>query len=262
MIGAAVKKSIIGLAVLALMASTANAAPITGSMSLGGSVIYVPFGPQPPGEASIIDFLPLLGGVGVEFAALGGTGYFGALDGGSAVVTADLTNDAALAAGGFGVYAPPGVLGTPVVLLAGFADPDYAGLAFVLTEVVIQSGFPTCTGGEGLGQSCVTGQVFNLQQTAEGLRINFDVRGFFYNVNTGDIGQYKGAYATTFTGLTFNSAYALLAAGTPLTCENTGCGVTATFTPVPEPATLLTFGAGTALLAARRRRAAKKASKA
>jgi hypothetical protein len=161
------------------------------------------------------------------------------------------------------------------------------GLSFNVTEFVNQLGpgcpaLPTCAEGP-----------FLLTQSNEGFDITFDFIGFFYNTkgtlgdtSDDDSGFYKGHFVTSIVGLTFDELGARLIGlnqnatngflGDDIGCGNSNgannsaaappagetCTFTATFSPftpavIPEPATLLTFGVGSAVLAARARRRKK-----
>jgi hypothetical protein len=242
---------------MALTALPASAAPITGVLGIAGGVTYNQVG---PGSEAIIDFQPSGAGLGVAVHVGAATEYFTGITVGSDVGIQDLTNSPGLVGGG-GILPSYAVVGDSDVPFFLFFFEDRPNLRFDMTEIVAQGGFPACNGTQGLGDTCVTENAFVLTETSEGLRIAFDVRGWFRTTGNVDEGFYKGAFSTTFTGLTFDSAFQKLALNQDLNCEGADCTFDATFTPVPEPATLLTFGTGTALLAARRRRAAKKASK-
>jgi hypothetical protein len=280
------------LAAFFALAASANAANITGTLGIGGGVFYDNLAAGT--GLAIIDFDPTGGGEGEATVIKAATGYFSATAGlapclGGNTTCAldiyDLTNSAA--AGGVApagpMFAPAGADLTAVPshfgknFLHDFNDPDADGLHFDLFQIVLQPGVPCTT---GLETTCVLGP-FVLTETAEGLRIAFDVLGWFRNDtdNDGDDddeGFFKGAFSTTFLGITMEEArdrIALPGGPEDLLCQvdNDGDGdideeVTCTwdsnFAPavIPEPATLLTFGAGSAALAAIRRRRAKRAS--
>ena len=189
---------------------TVSAAPIIGTLGISGGVIYDTRG-APGSGLSIIDFAPPGGGTGTSGVTISTqSGYFTPIDPFSTATILDLTNDVtAVGAPGpvlvnAGVnYGPAGIGG----FLRNFSDPDVSGLYplglhFDLTELVNQTG-PACIGTETIGQSCVEGP-FALQDTNAGVRVNFDVFGYFRR--GADEGFFKGAFSTTFLGLHFQDA--------------------------------------------------------
>lgn len=276
------------LTAMALSAAVpANAAQIIGDLGISGSVTYNILSGGNSGLA-IIDFGPQTGtgpgtnGTGTSQVILSsGTGYFATLVSGTATIL-DLTNDPAAAGTppDGPLYAPPGGAVAPVFnnFLRDFnTAAPFPGLVFDLTQVVAQSG-PACTGTEGIGDSCVEGP-FALQDTNGGLRVNFDVLGWFRN--GADEGFFSGSFSSTFGGLHFQDVdmtngslglfSRLIAGGPDIFCGPTNnpvppanntvrCTFDANFTnaSVPEPATMLTFGLGSLLVGARARRRAKK----
>jgi PEP-CTERM motif len=75
----------------------------------------------------------------------------------------------------------------------------------------------------------------------------------------GVITQATGLYTAQRSGTTVDAMLDAIVADPTITFQNSySAQITAIPAAVPEPATLLTFGAGTALLAAHRRRRAKK----
>jgi hypothetical protein len=222
---------------------------------------------------AVIDIAPLGGGSGSVVELLGMSGFFGPLcvgtclggDGltlGTLATMLDTTNDP--------TAVPPATLAPSNVALAvanyisAFTDGDAAGLHFDLTFIPNQAG-PLCTGSEGVGDSCVEGP-FSILGTNEGLRINFDFFGNF--VRGADSGFYRGSLASTIGGMTFAQLFDRLDnTGIDIGCGvgNTGpCSFDLNLDPaqvVPEPASMLTFGAGAAILAMMRRRRIAKASK-
>jgi len=107
--------------------------------------------------------------------------------------------------------------------------------------------------------------VFLLTQGQTGVTVKLEVFGSFVDLSYGDDGSLNdatGLYSTTLNQPQWNTIREVVdfinGGGTIDT------GYTAEFTAnaVPEPATLLTFGLGTAALAAHRRRRAKKSTKA
>jgi len=249
------------------LAASSSAGPIIGHIGFSGGIVYDTRGANT--GLSILDFYNTDGvtpgvGTGQVLKIGGATGYFAAVDAGSTATIKDITNDptaqppATLVPDGVSFY-PVGIAN----ILSNFSDLDVAGLHFDLTELLTAQG-PACTGAEGVGNTCVEGP-FTLLGTANGVRVNFDVLGFFRA--PGDEGYFKGSFSTTFNGLTFAELFNRLDnTGADLMCGvnnlETSCTMDANFDPtaVPEPASLLTFGAGAALLAmVRRRRAANKA---
>jgi hypothetical protein len=227
---------------------------------------------------AVIDIAPSGGGSGSVVELLGMTNYFaGVLGGcvgtclpgdgltfGTFATMLDTTNDP--------TAAPPATLapsGVPLAIanyFSAFTDLDAAGLHFDLTSIPNQIGTP-CTGNETVGDSCVEGP-FSILGTNEGLRINFDFFGNF--VRGADSGFYHGSFASTIGGMTFAQLFDRL----DNTGLNIGCGVgnegpcsfdlnldPAQVPTIPEPASMLTFGAGAAILAMMRRRRLTKASK-
>jgi hypothetical protein len=268
-----------GLVVGLLGAATpARAVTITGNFGIAGSVTY--------------DTLNLLGDAGLDFQTTlppptsptgpftqvtTATGYFsstlgmGPLHVDSASVTCApvcvqgtvgaIKNISDIAAGPNYTVAPSN---TPINVnsfLASFQTftnsvAAASGLVFNMTQIPNQSGFPNCPTVSG---SCEEGP-FLISQTASGITVAFNVLGNF--VNGADSGAYTGTFTVTMDGLTLAEAgNRLLVTGQDLACGLNNlaqpCAFAATFTPtasIPEPATLLTFGVGSLLVARARRR--------
>jgi hypothetical protein len=265
----------IAIAGLVAAPGVVQAGPINGFIGISGGITYDTVG---TGGSAILDWSPVGGGVGRGFVVTDATGYFNpdgggllGIDIGTSLAMRDLTNDLSLAGPApQAAYAPPGAASVPN-FLSNFVDPDttiapLTNLHYDLTEMVRQTAFPACTGAEHAGSTCVLGDIFVLTETNGHLSILLDVRGNF--VNGADSGYYKGGFSTTFTDLTFQTAYARLAAGQNLDCPSnatvdgrTSCTFDANFTPIsaiPEPASLVLFGTGATWLALRKRRNAKK----
>jgi hypothetical protein len=263
---------------LVMLPASVQAAEITGFLGISGGVIYDAVNST---GGAVIDWAPADLGIGASTVVTQATGYFNPdglgpmgidvdpfLTASTSLTIRDITN---VPPGGpipAPAYAPAGPANVPN-FLSNFVDNfdhtllPLVDLHFDLTEVVRQTGFPACTPAASLGTTCVLGDVFVVTQTSEGLRILMDVRGYFRNLT--DQGYFGGAFSTTFKGLTFAEAFARLAAGQDLNCNNvntppggtTFCTFDANFnniSAVPEPTTLLTFGTGAAILARRIRR--------
>jgi hypothetical protein len=247
-----------GLVVGLLGAATpASAALITGSFAVSGSATY--------------DTLNTTGGAGLDFnitlpppttptgpfiQVTVATDYFAGLGMTPFVTTGEIKNITNV----FPVtdpdytYAPAGVAIFVSNFLTNFSG-GAAGLHFDLTGIPLQPG-PGCPATP----SCAEGP-FILTETATGIRIDFDVLGTF--VNGADSGEYIGSFGITINGLTLAEAgNRLTVTGADIACgannSTQPCSFTANFNPaaVPEPATMLTFGLGSLVLARMRRRKA------
>jgi len=242
MTGATMKK-LVGIICLALgFAANASAANITGTLNFTGDVIVT---------ASGIDFQDS-DGVSNAFTLTPSTGYFSSMD------TGILTP-------GYGSSVD---LGAPPI--AGFLkdfkeNPDvaseYDDLTFDLHTIELPSVAPCDeTVHYGLNDQCALGP-FTIVQTATGVGIRMDITGQFVDPTYmgGAITQATGVYTAQRSGTTVDEMLDAIAANPGIQFENSySAQIKAIPAEVPEPATLLTFGAGTALLAAHRRRRAKK----
>lgn len=246
--GATVKSVLTAAIVVFGLGSVAPvaAAPIAGTLTISGTVVV---------SATMIDWVPVGGGEG-SFNTIDGTGYFSDI-----FNPIDPTDPAYV---GDAIDLVGQALPLPDFLNDFEERPldlasEYDDLSFTLTEIIAPSAAP-CVGTEtAVGTVCSLG-VFTLRQTATGVDISFDVRGFFVDLTYGDDGSLNkatGLYTTQLTGQTIASVTTTI--DTPGGSIRTGYSAHYTATAVPEPATMLTFGLGTAALAAhRRRRAAKK----
>jgi len=270
---------LLGSSVVALLGLSApvtvSAAPIVGTLGISGGIIYDTRGAGT--GLAILDFAPPGGGTGTAGVTISTqSGYFQPIAPFSTAQILDLTNDATASGVPGPAFVPAGVDFAPAGIanvLSNFSS-GVPGLHFDLTQLVLQPG-PACVGTEQVGDSCVEGP-FALLDTQAGVRVNFDVLGYFRN--GADSGFFQGAFSTTFTGLHFQDLNStngegvftrLDVSGHDLACvDNTGANISCTFdanfsnAAVPEPASLLTFGAGSAVLAMVRRRRAAKAAKA
>jgi len=261
---------IVGSGALALLSvavpHSAQAATITGHLGFAGTGIYDTL--DNTGGATIDFYDELTGtpdataGDGQMIRLNNATGYFTGIVGYANIK--DMTNSivdvppSTEVIPGFN-YGPAGLAN----FISAFTDANFSGLHFDIEKLLLQQG-NTCTGLEGQGDTCVEGP-FSLTQTATGLDIVFDMTGWFRRTvnNVLDEGYYKGHFTVGFDGETFAGLFAKLAAGQDLVCgtatDPTPCEIRAGFDPtaVPEPATMLSFGLGSAVLAmvVRRRRA-------
>jgi hypothetical protein len=240
--GAAVKKILLVALVVLSVAAPMSAAPITGKLNFTGSVRVT---------SSEIDWLPLNTGEGVIITVAPGTEYFSGIydptflnpyEGDSL----DLTGQALPLANFLNNFEE-----NPVDVAS-----EYDNLSFTLEQIVAPTA-PPCTGGEGINVSCSLG-VFTLKQTEEGVAVNFSVQGTFIDPEFTDPNFAVGVYTTQLIGEeedTIAEIIAILDAGGFI---ESSYSATYTASVIPEPATLLTFGAGSLLVAAHKRRRAKK----
>jgi hypothetical protein len=212
-----------------------------------------------PGANFSLDFLPAGNGTGTFNTNAPSTGYFTGLFGGNPPFFLGTETDiASTPTGGFttvAIGAPTNVtnfLDFSVPL--GLTPPGFGTLGFDLTFIP-QSGAPICTGFEGLNQPCrpAANSPFTIQNTATGAEVDFGVLGNFHAHGGADFGPGSGAYTTQTVGQSVQNILAVLAAGGSFTASYSANFVAST---VPEPITLLTFGAGSLLALRRRRRQA------
>ena len=238
---------------LALSTSTASAAALTGQINIandadGGVRVY----------ADRIDwFLPLGGGTGAIVVGGSNTGSFSGMAGATGDAK-DLLFSAQPVDAAFPNIAPNTVLAGEGVVLADFLtfDAPFGYVHFDL-NYINDGAFSSaqCFLAPAVGQVCSPdGSAFSLVNLpGGGSTASFSVSGFVRNSLDGSLSTFTGVYTTQF-----NVPYqvVLAAFATVGYIDNTYSGTfTAQIIPVvPEPATMLTFGAGAALLAARRRR--------
>ncbi len=247
------------LAVLGL-AIPASAAPITGTLNIAGSawVNATTINFQPPGpNGGCLDTDPCAGtwgGYGVFQTQLPGTGYF------SNIVASfpnpayiGYSRDVAVLGGGAAPAPAAATFGAPTFVggfLTGFNAPGYSNLFFDLTFVPL-SGFAGCT---ILSNSeCGLG-AFTLTPTATGTSIFFDVFGYMEDSSIADSRNYYVGRYTTQVQQSIAQIVQTIDGGGAISGS-----YSANYNPViPEPATLMLFGTGSMILAARQRRRAKK----
>lgn len=242
MTGATMKK-LVGIICLVLgFAANASAAAITGTLNFTGDVIV---------SATGVDFQDS-DGISNAFTLTPSTDYFAGMDTG------------ALSPG----YGSSVDLGAPPIVgfLKDFKEnPDvaseYDDLTFDLHTIEAPTADPCDdTVHYVLNDQCSLGP-FTLVQTSTGVGIRMDITGQFVDPTYmgGVITQATGLYTAQRSGTTVDAMLDAIVADPTITFQNSySAQITAIPAAVPEPATLLTFGAGTALLAAHRRRRAKK----
>ncbi len=233
----------LAVATLAILPATAQADPIVGTLDLTGAVRVT---------QTSIDFLPT--GTGTGFAQVQPTsnGYFQDL-GGFIAQAMDLIN------------LPVGVQLNGTVGLPGFEtfpNSPLPGLNFIL-DIILSCEQASLNPAD----ECDAGlnSPFRFDQDTLGTTVILNFQGRVVDANNpGEESTFDAKFDATFTGLTPQQILAtLVQAGeifTPYSARK--ISVDRVVPQIPEPATLLTFGAGTALLAAHRRRRAKKSTQA
>ena len=229
----------VAVATLAILPATAQAVPITGTLDLVGRVRVT---------ATTIEWLPLNALPG-DALILGATDYFDGLQG-------TTTNELDL-------------VGLPIGVQLGAGIPDFEtfnarpGLSFIL-DTILSCGQASlnpvveCDGG--------LGAAFLFAEDLRGTTVIINFAGRVVDTNNpGEEATFSAKFDATFLGQTpaqiLNTIFGPNQPGFIVSPYSAQKVVIDDITTVPEPATLLTFGAGTALLAAHRRRRAKKAVK-
>lgn len=237
--------------------ASASAATLYGTLNITGAVQV---------DATTIDWLPVGGGDGTVAVTAPQLGYFAAFGGGiDGAGFPDVTADSLDLTQG-GAFPVANFLNDFSSASASL-DPEYQDLSYTLTELTL-SPEPACVGGESVGTSCSIG-VFTVTQLANSVTISLNGFGFFIDPTYGN--SLIGTAAWSTQGILVSSTGANISTVAQVLNEiftNQGW-ISASYsgnftvppdeTVVPEPATLLTFGAGSALLALRRRRKAAKA---
>ena len=248
--GAHMKRLLVVTVALVGLAAPLSAAPITGTLNIAGSVQV---------NSTKIDWYPIAGTEGTFTTTFPGTDYFaGIYNPVDPAISAPYTGNAI-------DLVMPQAFPLPNFLNDFSApDPKYDDLSFTLLDVVDPTA-PPCTGFEGNNQPCSLGE-FTLTQTSTAtgtaVTVNFNVLGFFVDLTEGDpgINLATGAYTTQLNTPavdTIAEVRAIILSGNSVQASYSA---TYNVNPavIPEPATLLTFGTGSFLLAAHKRRRAKK----
>ena len=227
------------VAVLAILPATAQAVPIVGTLDLVGSVRVT---------ATTIDWLPMDSGIGFAVVQPTSDGYFAPLGGFFSQET-DL------------VGVPVGVPLGEGILFETFPGSPLPGLQFIL-DVILSCGQASLDPED----ECAAGEdsPFRFDEDTEGTTVIINFRGHVVDEigAPGEVSTFSAKFDATFTGLTPEEILTALVTEGQIFSPYSARKITVDIpTEVPEPATLLTFGAGTALLAAHRRRRAKKAAK-
>ena len=239
MTGAKMKRLAGIICVVLGFAANASAASIVGTLNIAGSVTVT---------ANQILFEDQDGVSGLFIVGDNNTGYFAAMPTGL-----DAEYGSAL-----DLTAPQQ---SQVGFLQDFNEQpevpsEYDDLTFDLEDIIEPAAAP-CDPNVVYtnGAQCSLG-VFLLRQTTGGnLVISMDITGSFVDPSLGADTPATGVYTTQVVGQGINDILEIFG---PNGAGQFSADYSAQFTAVPEPATLLTFGAGTALLAAHRRRRAKK----
>jgi hypothetical protein len=234
----------IAVASLAILPATAQAVPITGTIDLVGAVRITSNG---------IDWLTggsTPGGTTGDAIVTASSGYFDPLNFGDDALELDFAG------------VPIGVGGQNI---SGFETfEDMPGVNFTLDTIL-------ACGQTSLNPAveCILGpnSMFTFNQDTKGTTVVINFSGFVTDSNNPDplaMGTFAAKFNATFLNQTpIQILTAFQQQGfidAPYSAQKAVVDVPNN-TEVPEPATMLTFGAGTALLAAHRRRRAKNATK-
>jgi hypothetical protein len=237
-------KKLVGIICLALgFAATASAAEISGTLNFTGAVTVTAGGIDWLDDDGIPDAITL---------KQPATGYFNGID-----------INATSPGIGSSVDLPPG---PPVVgFLHDFQEnpidlaTEYDDLSFDLLTITAPIAPACVVMVYADGASCSLG-FFTVHQDGGNTTVTLNVTGQFVDPTylDGAITPANGVYTAQRTGGILAMLTELNATGSTTNSYSAVFTAVPDTTEVPEPATLLTFGAGTALLGAHRRRRAKK----
>jgi hypothetical protein len=238
-------RRIVGLGVLLatvlMMPRPASAVPIVGRLDLSGNTVTVT-------SAGAIDWSPAGGPDGTIQVQASSTGYFSATGpyGSMAGFIDHLLdlNTVTFPAGPAGSFVP----------LPLFETVTGTGLNFTLVNIDQCGGGPQCAAGAG--------SPFFFQEFGGSTTIILSMHGFVTDTNQpGEQSNWTGTFSADFPGQSAADIIAELDANGFVTAAYSAAKI-ATNANVPEPATVMSFGLGAALLAAMRRRRNAQATKA
>ena len=236
----AVMKKLLAITFLSMgIAAPLSAAPIVGTLNLTGNVTVT---------ATTIDWSSADGIA--NLAKVGAAdGYFEHLE--DLGITPSYASSVDLTA--------PTVFPVDDFLRDFHENPDVVSESDNLTfdlDTIVAPTAPPCTGLEAENVACSFG-VFTLTQTPGGnVDVRMDITGTWEDPQFDDTPA-TGIYTTQLANTNIATILATIIGGGSINAD-----YSAQITSVPEPATLLTFGAGSLVLAAHRRRRAQKAAKA
>ena len=217
------------IGVTAVVPTRVQAVPIVGTLDIAGAVRVT--------NTGLIDWVPPVGmGFGMPVVQPTTIGYFAPLIG-FTVREADLSA-AAFPAGPPGTFAPLSGFQT-------FPGTPLPGLNFTLTGIDI------CEVGCGFGFA----PQFNVVFTGGNTSVIMNVRGTVTDSgNPGELSNWVGQFTAQFPGQSPSDLIAQLLRDGFIDTSFSASKISTAVPTIPEPATLLTFATGAALLAWRRRR--------
>lgn len=220
-----------GAIALSLLAGSAQASILNGTLNIGGNVTISAAG----GGSIAFNLLP--GSLTQTFNVNTSFGSFAPETGGTGTETVTLSAAAE----------PINVILTPPIanFLTFASDPN---LSFTLTEVLGGVFSPlTCGGTPAPGQTCSpAGTPFNLSNGSGTASASFDIVGFFVTANDGVQTPARGEFSASFTSSFFQD----LLAGIATTPQVIPYGAQFVTTAVPEPVYGLLTGVFGAMLMA------------